>query len=216
MNFLTRFKKVKSGFIAFLKSPDDHKLYTISDAERFKDILIIVILQLLIMIPLAIVIGVLEYTELLELPDHKLADMIDKRSIHLVFFAAVILAPIVEETLFRGFITFQRFYPLLFIIALAGAVGKNQFKVLLVTRRLWDSFFPFLALFSVLIFGYMHVWNFEEQMSLWLIPIAISPQFIAGLFLTYARVRYGLIWSMLAHASVNFTALFLYYAVPLN
>lgn len=153
---------------------------------------------------------------LLDFPDHKLVEMIDEMSIHMVLFVAVFFGPILEEFVFRGFITFYRFYPLLFVIAMAGALGMNKFKLIRKIRRAWTFCFPLLMMLSVLLFGYVHVWNFEEQMSLWMIPIAISPQLIAGLFLTYARVKYGLIWSMLAHALVNFIALVLHYTIPLN
>ncbi|WP_421762610.1 type II CAAX prenyl endopeptidase Rce1 family protein [Ekhidna sp.] len=213
MNFIARFKKVKSGFLNFWKYPQDYKYQGLSDVNRLKDILIIVFLELLILVPLAFIIDEMQKIGLLNFPDHKLMDMIDGMSIIRVLFIVVIMAPIIEEVLFRGFITFQRFYPVLFLIAILGALGKNKFKAMRIARRLWEICFPFLVIFSVLIFGLAHVWNFEELVSLWLIPIAVSPQLVAGLFLTYARVRYGLIWSMMLHATVNLTALALHYSI---
>ena len=85
-------------------------------------------------------------------------------NIPLMFFLTVIVAPILEEAIFRGF--------------LGSLVEKSYFK--------W------LYYLSAILFGLVHASNYEltESQNL-LIPLIILPQLFLGFMLGYIRVRYG-------------------------
>ncbi|WP_370087238.1 CPBP family intramembrane glutamic endopeptidase [Ekhidna sp.] len=216
MSLTSHLRKQGKLILNFLKSPGDFKYNDVSNSNKLKAVLRIVLIELIVVIPVGLIVYGMEEAGILFFPDHAIEELVDKMSIALVLLGAVVFAPIVEEILFRGFITLRRFYPLILVIDLAEALGKNRFRTLRIVLRVWTNCFPIIVYASIFAFGYAHVWNFKEEMPFWLIPIAVSPQLVAGLFLTYTRVRYGLIWSMLSHATTNLIFLVLYYTVPLG
>lgn len=107
----------------------------------------------------------------------KLFDM----STGIIFLLVAIVAPVVEEFIFRAPLGFFKDSP--------------YFK---------DAFYV-----SILAFGLVHISNFEFSTTvLILTPLLIAPQLFLGVFLGYIRVRIGLIWSILLHSIYN-TILFL-------
>ena len=93
-----------------------------------------------------------------------------------LFMVAVIAAPLLEELLFRAPITLFQ--------------NKKYFKIV---------FYTF-----ALVFGFIHLSNFEITTNVLLLaPILVAPQIILGGYLGFIRVRFGLIWSILLHASYN-------------
>lgn len=107
----------------------------------------------------------------------KLFDM----STGVIFLLVAIVAPVVEEFIFRG--------PLGFF--------KNS------------SNFKYAYYISILAFGLVHISNFEFSTTVLLLtPLLIAPQLFLGVFLGYIRVRLGLLWSILLHSIYN-TILFL-------
>ena len=89
---------------------------------------------------------------------------------------AVVLAPVLEESLFRG--------PLIL------------FKK--------SIYFAWALYTSIFLFGLVHLFNFEGyQNALWFAPLLFLPQLITGVFLSYIRVRMGLGHAMLFHALFN-------------
>ncbi|WP_052188111.1 CPBP family intramembrane glutamic endopeptidase [Cellulophaga sp. Hel_I_12] len=112
----------------------------------------------------------------IDLGAHSVDEMLAKYSIFLVFLLGVIIAPVVEELLFRA--------PL--------ALFKKS------------TYFKFAFYASVLIFGAVHLSNFELFTEyLWLAPLLVAPQISAGIFLGFIRVKLGLRWSFLLHAGHN-------------
>ncbi|MEM6644553.1 MAG: CPBP family intramembrane glutamic endopeptidase [Bacteroidota bacterium] len=188
------------SFILFLKEPTDGRIY-LSSFQKFKNVLGLWVIQFLLFIPIAIFISALEEWGGLDLPEHKIEDLFSELSPLQVFFMAVVLAPIVEEFFFRTFITLRRFYPLLLFID--AATGPKRFKRIRNSLKLWNGLFPFLIYASALLFGYVHIFNFEGEVSWWKVPLAVLPQIIMGLLLAFIRVRYGLVWSMFSHAFWN-------------
>ena len=112
----------------------------------------------------------------LELGDHAVSDLFSKNSVLGIFFLACIVAPCIEELIFRG--------PLIFF--------KNS------------PHFKYAFYTSVLFFGIVHIFNFQGGAAVYyLAPLLIAPQLIAGIFLGYIRVKFGLKWSILLHFSYN-------------
>lgn len=112
----------------------------------------------------------------LDFGTHAAEKLIQEYSAWAIFFLAVVLAPLIEELLFRG--------PL----------------VLLKNRK--NFTYAFYA--SVLLFGFIHISNFDTiNGHYWAIPFLILPQLCAGIFLGFIRVKHGLIWAILLHAAHN-------------
>ncbi len=57
---------------------------------------------------------------------------------------------------------------------------------------------------ATLLFAALHLYNFRfEQVSLWVLPLLILPQFMTGLVLGWLRVRRGIGASIILHAVFN-------------
>ena len=140
----------------------------------------------------------------------------------------VLIAPLLEETIYRLPLQ-RRFHPTLISISLlAGAlffttVGSAIFWLVLFSavavgmialkpelrETVQTQWFanPRIPIYSItLIFGLIHIVNFEVNWSIFAVlmaPLVVSPQIWLGLMFTIARVRYGW-WAGLAlHATHN-------------
>ena len=139
----------------------------------------------------------------------------------------VLIAPLGEEIVFRGWLTGR--VRALWLLGCALAAGAllamvsyhvaevpASFGVVaigliapigwwLLRRRgvpgWFEAVFPMLVWLSVVVFGLLHLTNYP-QFSWALLPM-ILPQLWAGLVLTYARMRIGLLASILIHAAAN-------------
>ncbi len=111
-----------------------------------------------------------------DLGQHALDLMLEEYSPLMIFFLAVVFAPLLEELIFRA--------PL------------GLFKT--------SNYFPLAFYLSVLAFGFVHLFNFEAyDQYLWLAPLLVLPQLISGVFLSFIRVRMGLLYSIVLHAAFN-------------
>ncbi len=107
---------------------------------------------------------------------HKADDLFQKYSAITIFFLMVLIAPVTEEFIFRG--------PLVFF------------------KR--SHYFPWVYYFSCLLFGLVHLGNFENAYDLlWLAPFMVAPQVVMGFFLGYLRVRLGLHYAIFMHMAHN-------------
>lgn len=148
-----------------------------------------------------------------------------------IVLLVVVVAPVLEELVFRGWLS-GRPGVLLALLALGlgaagfGAVHATQplagFAVLvggavaaiaalvLLRRRAamgwFAAFFPLFYWISVIAFALVHLWNFDEGSLLILLPLVL-PQFILGMLLGYVRVQVGLWAAILLHAAHNSAAL---------
>lgn len=124
-----------------------------------------------------LIIAGLEQLGLFNMEDHAINQMFEDLSPVMIIAAAVVLAPVFEELIFRAPITLFCKY-------------KKAFR--------W-IFYGFAILF-----GYVHITNFELTTNVLLIsPILVAPQILLGLLLGMIRVKLGLIYSILFHAVYN-------------
>jgi membrane protease YdiL (CAAX protease family) len=122
------------------------------------------------------IFGILEAFNLINLENHAAQEMMKNMSKIQVVFFAVILAPLIEELIFRG--------PLLLF------KNPKYFKI---------AFYTLAVLF-----GFVHLTNFEiTQNILLLSPILVLPQILLGGYLGFICVKFGLHWSILLHAGYN-------------
>ncbi|MBT8177767.1 MAG: CPBP family intramembrane metalloprotease [Eudoraea sp.] len=112
--------------------------------------------------------------------EHAMEKFLENSSASTLFVFVVILAPALEELIFRA--------PL--------ALFKKV------------SYFPLIFYLSVLLFGAVHLLNFEYEVGFYGLAIfLILPQLSAGVFLGFIRVKMGLGWAILLHAFHNFMLL---------
>jgi hypothetical protein len=148
-----------------------------------------------------------------------------------LFLWAVILAPIIEELAFRGFMSFKRRMISLTAAALLFCLLRMFFKPYfdwwgmaatsiafyfcsdfsLKNEKISTFIFAkksVIFYFMAILFAMLHTNNYTagtfNNYNFLLIPFAVSPQFIAAISLSFLRLKNGLIWSIFAHAFVNF------------
>tara|TARA_R110000868_G_scaffold4211_13_gene26665 strand:+ start:69703 stop:70260 length:558 start_codon:yes stop_codon:yes gene_type:complete len=162
--------------LLFLKNPVYFPYQELSTKEKLHIFTKLLVLNIAFSFCLGLLMGVITTLTNADLGEHGVDELFKKYNVFIVFLLAVILAPIVEELLFRG--------PLVF------------FK--------HSRFFKYLFYLSALLFGAVHLSNFESFTGfLWLAPVLVAPQVFAGFFLGFTRVKLGLGWSILLHASHN-------------
>ena len=66
-----------------------------------------------------------------------------------------------------------------------------------------DRIFPYIFYATAMIFGYVHFTNFSGDMRWYWIPILIMPQFMMGIVMGYARLRFGMLSNIMLHAVNN-------------
>lgn len=140
---------------------------------------------------------------------------------------AVLLAPVLEELFFRGWMSGTRRALALMVVVVAGlllfvALGRGKpligGGILLVTiivagaiwwlkrrdktRPQWFvRHFPLLVYGTTAIFAAMHLFNYAT-ITLVAVPMVL-PQFWSGLMFAHMRVRLGLLASILNHIASN-------------
>lgn len=136
----------------------------------------LLLIALTISIVLAGIIGIVETVFSLDFGKHAIEGALEKFSPLFLAFVAVILAPFMEEFIFRAPMTFFK--------------DKPYFKYI------------FYAL--TLIFGFYHITNFEITTTILLLsPLLVAPQISVGALLGFIRVRFGLWWAIGLHAVYN-------------
>ncbi len=140
----------------------------------------LLVYALLISIAFSIVAGLIEELGFIAVGEHAIEELFRNHSLIIIAFLAVLMAPIVEELLFRA--------PLVLF-------KKSSF------------FAVFLYLFTF-VFGFYHITNYEISTSVLLFsPLLVAPQISIGFFLGFLRIRFGLIWAIAFHACYNFILL---------
>lgn len=148
-----------------------------------------------------------------------------------IVFAVVVVAPIAEELLFRGWLSGRPGHVLAILLILGGglvlssdltrsdaainlkAIGVAVASLLgaalaliLLRRReplgWFRRVFPVLFWLSCALFAAVHILNFAEENMLLVLPLVL-PQFAVGTMLGYLRVTYGLWTSILLHMLHN-------------
>jgi len=163
------------------------------------------LIQIPPLLVLMALVGGLEQLGLWDEDMHSLQKIFQEMEPVLIFFFAVIMAPLLEEVMFRLILRFRSNFLILWSIHIGVALQLGQKRSLLKTaRKVWDKFYDWVFYLMTMAFGLMHIMNFEPSLNIYLLaPILVAPQILIGINLGYLRVRFGLIWSILFHAFYN-------------
>lgn len=169
-------KETFQEIISYFKKPvleKDNSTNLNFKFRKFWHILILCILTSIILTPLFMLI---EHFGWVNMDDHAIKQLIDTHSKSFIFFITVVIAPLLEELIFRAPLTLFK--------------SEKTFK----------AAFYIIAI----LFGLVHLSNYTITNNvLFLTPILIAPQTILGGYFGYIRVRFGLSWSILLHACYN-------------
>ncbi|AZQ58243.1 CPBP family intramembrane metalloprotease [Maribacter sp. MJ134] len=161
---------------SYIKNPNYTEDANQDFSYRFRTLVVLTALSIMASIVLGLTIAAFQGLFQLDLGKHAIDDLVENYPPVYLFLGAVVLAPVLEELLFRG--------PMIF------------FK-----RK---SYFPIIYYALTLIFGFYHITNFEITTTIILMsPLLVSPQLFVGSALGFIRVRFGLLWAIGLHALYN-------------
>lgn len=168
--------KILNELIQYLINPILVKDKNKSFLYRFKVLVYLLLISFIFSFFISTITGLLTLIGVLEDVTHITDSLFDDSNGFKILFFAAILAPLIEELIFRG--------PLVYFSQ------PRAFKI---------------AFYVIgIIFAYVHIFNFEITTNVILFsPLLVAPQFFIGLIFGFIRIRFGLIWSILLHSIYN-------------
>lgn len=102
-------------------------------------------------------------------------------------FITIVFAPILEEYFFRYFLRYNRAFSFL------------------IKKETWDKIFKYLVYASIIVFTLIHSSNYinDSLFFYFMIPFILTPQLVAGIVLTFLRVKFNFGSSVLLHICWN-------------
>ena len=175
-------KNVLGDFYKFLLKPNDHQLQL-----KLKDkfLLILILLGFEILVTLVVILPLLYLIDFLSPLKQDRIDYSETFVYLLVLFVFVV--PLIEEVIFRLFLRYRRVN-------------------LVISKESWTKLFPYLVYIPTLIFGFLHLGNFNNENPLFYIlsPLVILSQLFGGLVISFIRVRLNFFYSTFYHFIWNF------------
>ncbi len=166
-----------NSILKYLRHPFYEPIVGLSIGDKLKTVGHALVICFIFVFISAIPIYIIGETNIIDLEEHATSQLFENYSPIVILFLAAIVAPIMEELIFRA--------PLY----LFRKVKKN---------------FKYIFYGVALIFGFIHISNYDiTTTSLLLSPLLVAPQIIAGLILGYVRIRLGLPYSILLHSMFN-------------
>lgn len=164
-------------FKTFLKAPNNNGNQTLFDGfTKIQIFTTALIIAFFLNFCFTIVFSIIETMGLVDFDNHASAKLFEEFPYYVVVLLGVILAPVMEELIFRGPLTLFRD----------------------------NKWFIYIFYFFAVSFGLVHITNFEITRNVIILaPILVAPQIIIGLLLGVIRMQYGLLYSMLFHAIYN-------------
>jgi len=189
----------------FIKKPVELKQVRIPIKVKIGTCLALFIIQIPPLLGLSALLGGLEILGLWEDDMHRLQKIFKEMKPDLIFFFAVIIAPFLEEIMFRLVLKFRSNFLILWPLQLLILLQvSNKINLLKTIRNFWNKFYAWIFYLITIAFGLIHILNFKPSINIYLLaPVLVAPQILIGISLGYLRIRFGLIWSILFHAFYN-------------
>lgn len=201
-------KSTFTNLLSFLKSPYLPETYTPIKPKTF---LVLLVLTLSIIIPYALILDAAGMDQF----DHKLEELL-KKSKWIVAIAAIFLAPLLEEPIFRLHLDLKKSSIWWGIGLSVLMLGEVWWPVALLWVYLFFLLYrlskgnplslKFVFWISSALFALVHMGNFSDfdygRYFYW-VPFMVGAQFMAGLVLSYIRLNHGMKWGMIFHGVYN-------------
>ncbi|MBT8189223.1 MAG: CPBP family intramembrane metalloprotease [Bacteroidia bacterium] len=222
------FQKSLFQFFDFLNHPDPgYHHHSKESIGRITQLFFLVFAGIIFLYgPIMTLIGVEDL-------NHKMDELMKQSHPLVMMLTAVLIAPFFEEIVFRYPLKNASLSLLFILISLSCLfydflnLSLNLyytvpiwFLCLLLCTSITDYFFrdklqstfqryfPWVFYYSVVIFAFLHVYNFELSSEQWFLgPLLVIPQFILALLLGYVRIRNNIWSSIYLHALNNFIPL---------
>ncbi|MDO3695059.1 CPBP family intramembrane metalloprotease [Wenyingzhuangia sp. chi5] len=200
-------KLIKNSYrelFLFLKKPVDKPDNNTTLNEKILKLFLILILDLVISTIIILLLSILEKYGLFSTENYKL-ELLKSMSKSEVIILCIIVIPIIEELIFRLYLRYKNNYLLRLLVSLFYITGRNR-KNLIEKRikKIWYSKYGYIFYFSAILFGFVHILNYDLNKNLLIfMPIITLPQIFVGILAGYLRVRFNLIWGYLLHAIHN-------------
>ncbi|WP_165499672.1 CPBP family glutamic-type intramembrane protease [Pedobacter frigidisoli] len=162
-------------------------------------------------------------------------DVLKKYGIYAMLFLGCLVAPFIEESMFRWhlrkkyatiyFICFSLaiisayflnsnylYFPIFTFFLIIALILHSYFKRISTTRKqlFWRKAYPFIFYYSGVLFGLVHYTNMKDlTLDNPVFLIFVSSQAFGGLSMGYLRIKYGFWYSVLFHCCFNFIAIML-------
>ncbi|MDT0650911.1 CPBP family glutamic-type intramembrane protease [Autumnicola edwardsiae] len=172
----------------WIKHPDETEL-NLSFRKKVQVTLNILLMDVLLIFPfLGFLYIITSHLVELEIP-------LDDSHPVVLFILVVLLAPLIEEFIFRFPLKYKRNY----LVRLINFFSRGWLK------KRWSSVFKYFLYLLVILFGLIHLMNFNNNENLFfaLAPFMIGNQLIGGFLLSYTRIKLGFIWSFIQHSAFN-------------
>lgn len=222
-----------SAFWYFLKKP---KLLKLSKDNKSlqRDLLWLLLLDLIFAGIIMGIYYILVHFKIIDEYVEKI-DILKKFGLLVALLIGCILAPLLEESLFRWHLR-GKYLPIYFICFTLAMISdyfinsnflklpiyiifffislilRGYFKRMDIRRRIifQRQSFGYLFYYSAIIFGLIHLTNIKNlTLSDPAFIIFVISQFFDGLSMGYLRIKYGLIYSILFHSLINFIMILL-------
>jgi len=229
---MTRQLSLLSDFFGFVKNPENNTS-EISKGKKIKNILILLGCSFLINIIIGFILEwIIGYYEIKNIPSH--VSLSKNFAFHLISVAIVAplieeiayRLPLIFNKLFialsAGTLTFiwiSKLYYQTMVFSAEGLLYKSSFalcagvlvylllknkNIFIKVQLFWKNKFRWIVYTSVLLFGYMHLFNYEIKIwTLLFSPFLVLPQINSGIITSYIRIRYGFIYALAKHSLWN-------------
>ncbi|MEJ7560829.1 MAG: CPBP family glutamic-type intramembrane protease [Pedobacter sp.] len=215
-----------SNYWQFLKRPRLLR-FSKNKLELRKDFITLLILDFVIAFAVMGTISTLLHYKLIK--EYPIIDLTKQYGLLVTGILLCVVAPLLEESVFRYQLRKRRLSIYFIAISLAWIVISNvnnsylqlsfliafiilailcdmRFKSMSMTRSylLWQRWYGWLFYLTAFIFAYAHLSNIKGlTVADPSFILYILAQLVVGMSLGYLRIKYGLIYAMLGHASYN-------------
>lgn len=149
------------------------------------------------------------------------------------FLKIVIIVPVLEEFIFRSILVSNRLSLSAFLFAMLYLmfaywgidvflnltislliVSIQYYTNLRIPKMIYNKSFKVIIYSFSILFAIYHIWNFNiTPQVLFLSPLLLFPKFFIGISLSFIRVRFGLMFSIISHSLHNLVPVLIYLSV---
>ncbi len=192
---------IYTDLIQFLRSPNLQEDPNKDFIYRIGSFALLLFLCFVISFILSIFINNIYESGWIENDYHAFDDLKEFSDLKILFLASV-MAPFIEESVFRAPLTaFKSPWKLYRKDSESGErILKDIHIPLFENPRVFQVAFYVMAI----LFGYVHLFNYQIDSQILLFsPILVAPQMILGLIFGFIRIRFGFLWAVAMHACYN-------------